>query len=163
MDTITDLPPSQISQIHERWTGKNASEPSILSDLPGWLFKGQVLYFARPASSDSPLSPPSYRASTTARFAGATVVEDLDDKRVTHIVVEDGSGTDIAALRARIARCVGDGRKIPHIVSVRWIEESWREKTLVDEERKSYDRLMTLDIPSWLTDKSMLGFEAPLK
>lgn len=162
MDTITDLSPSQITQIHERWAAKRDGSPTILSDLPGWLFKGQVLYFAKPSSSDSRPSPRLQRASTTARFAGATVVQDLDDKTVTHVVVEYDVGTDIPALRAQIAKRVGGGKKVPHMVSVRWIEESWAEKTLVDEERKFFGYFLLI-LSRGLTDELMLGFAAPSK
>lgn len=147
MDTITDLPRGQISQIRARWSEKSDQDAGVPADLPGWLFSGQVLYFAKPVESESEEEkevPPRLRcASATARFAGATVVDDLEDARVTHVVVDDKSGsngsssrTDIQALRAKIATRSGAGKKIPHVVSVQWIEESWVEKTLVDEERK---------------------------
>ncbi|KAH8705089.1 ATP-dependent DNA ligase IV [Talaromyces proteolyticus] len=54
---------------------------------------------------------------------------------VTHVVVpiSPSSKQDVTSLRKQLSKRVGE--RIPHIVSVEWVEESWREKTLVDEER----------------------------
>jgi DNA ligase-4 len=144
METITDLSRNEVSQIHERLI-QPRGDTGAFTDLPGWLFKAQVLYFAPPTRSDSRRETLSHRlhlASHTARFAGATVVDDIEDKRITHVIV-DGDNTarsgktDLSAIRSRLAKRAGAGRKIPHIVTVGWIEESWKEKTLIDEESKS--------------------------
>ncbi len=102
---------------------------------PGWLFNGTRLFFDPPSStpdsdahSDEEESGQKI-ASLTARFAGATVTQHFDDRKITHVVVRNGS--DTTAIRAQLA----DRRKIPRLVTVRWIEESWREKTRLDEER----------------------------
>ena len=77
-----------------------------LGDLSGWMFKSLVLYVdgryqLRPngvtgGSLPESLSPEDLEfilACNTARFAGAQVVTDLADERITHVVVgEDKSG-----------------------------------------------------------------------
>ena len=67
----------------------------------------------------------------------------MEDKRITHIVVDSGeendrSSTDLYALRTSLSNRVGANKKIPHIVTAEWVERSWKEKTLLDEERMFY-------------------------
>lgn len=71
-----------------------------LGELSGWLFKGLVLYVeaeycSRPNGvvkcSAQDGSPPGQvvllQACKTARFAGAEVIGDLADERITHVVI----------------------------------------------------------------------------
>ena len=68
-------------------------------------------------------------ASITARLTGATLAGCLSPADLTHIVVSNNS--DVASLRREIA-----GRpRLPRIVTYHWIEESWKERTMLDEER----------------------------
>ncbi|KAL4796030.1 ATP dependent DNA ligase domain-containing protein [Aspergillus venezuelensis] len=106
---------------------------------PGWLFKGLTIYF--PESKDGstsersepePKSYPSQLARNTARFAGATVASSLKDPSITHVVVGlETPSSEISSLREKLSK----RKKLPHIVEVDWIEESWKERTLLDEER----------------------------
>lgn len=77
-----------------------------LGELSGWLFKGLVLYaeakhrfqpngVVKGSAQDD--SPPGevelLQACNTARFAGAEVISDLADERITHVVIgHDTSG-----------------------------------------------------------------------
>lgn len=77
-----------------------------LGELSGWLFKGLVLYAeakyrSKPngvvknlAQNESlPGKVGSFLACNTARFAGAEVISDLADERITHVVIgHDTSG-----------------------------------------------------------------------
>ncbi|KAL4904866.1 DNA ligase 4 [Aspergillus multicolor] len=104
----------------------------------GWLFKGLTLYFAENKNDvalESPESKQDHRihlARNTARFASANIANSLKDKTITHIVVgPDTTSDEISKLR----KTISTRQKLPHIVKVDWIEESWNEKTLLDEER----------------------------
>ncbi len=107
----------------------------------GWLFMGLNLFFdpAPPSPDDDSTLPDATApdektaqnlASLTARFAGATVTQNPDDHHITHVVLPPNS--DPKAIRARLARARS---KIPRLVTRRWIEESWREKSRLAEER----------------------------
>ncbi|RDW62969.1 DNA ligase (ATP) DNL4 [Aspergillus mulundensis] len=105
----------------------------------GWVFKGLTFYFAEnegDAASESPEPKQAHRihlARNTAIFASASIVSSLKDKSITHIVVgPDTTASEISKLR----KTISTRQKLPHIVMVNWIEESWNEKTLLDEERK---------------------------
>ena len=148
MASVTNLSSSKISRIYERWEEDNHGTDSV-ANFPGWLFKGQVLYFAQPtAATTDPetVSPRLQRASNTARFAGAAVANSIEDKQVTHVVVDTkenvsrnkqtNDSINISAIRSTIAKRAGQNRKVPHIVTVNWVEDSWKERTLIDEGSK---------------------------
>lgn len=75
-------------------------------------------------------------ASNTARFAAAKIATSLKSSDITHVIVnpETTSAADIASLRKSLAG--RSGKKVPHVVSCGWVEESWEHGTLLDEESK---------------------------
>ncbi|KAF2397905.1 DNA ligase [Trichodelitschia bisporula] len=100
-----------------------------LYDAPGWLFRGYVVYFDRP--EEDVLTPEGLAYLLTRNivaFAGGRVEDELGED-VTHVMC--AKTTRVKELRKQIS-----GRaRVPHIVSPAWIEESWKESTLLDEER----------------------------
>ncbi|KAK8162433.1 DNA ligase 4 [Phyllosticta citrichinensis] len=118
-----------------------------LNDLPGWMFRGCVVFF----DNDPSRAPTSTRlalAENTVRFAGGQVARRLDDDAVTHVVVgaevetaEDNTEVDTVlkqrakVLRSRISETMSTEARVPRVVKVDWVEESWREKTRLDEGR----------------------------
>ena len=139
--STTDVSPPRLTQIEDQLTTQS-NEEGTLSNVPGWLFKGHVLYFAPCSASPSSSSEQNsssgrlHLARNTARFAGATVTEDVEDSRMTHAVVDVAKTNKdaISDLRSKISKRVGRKGKVPHVVSLEWVEESWKEKTLLDEE-----------------------------
>ena len=71
----------------------------------------------------------SEAAKTTVTFAGAKIATEAEDESVTHIVVSPDS--DLKALRKMISMRT----RIPRLVTTQWLSESWKERTLIDEER----------------------------
>lgn len=70
-------------------------------------------------------------------FGNGEVVEDLGDPRITHVVVLSGREDTAASERvvaADVRYKVSSRRTVPRIVTARWVEDCWREGTLVDEE-----------------------------
>ncbi|KAM5445605.1 DNA ligase (ATP) [Microsporum audouinii] len=116
-------------------------------NVAGWLLKDFTIFFypcSKPSKVPSEpcangLSMRQQLARNTAIFTGATVTDHLDNNRITHVIVdpsedrdpETGKAKNYDVLRSEFA----SRRAIPHFVTVRWIEECWKEKTLVDEER----------------------------
>lgn len=136
--STTDVSPSRLTQIEDQLTTRSNQE-NTFNNLPGWLFKGLALYFApysAPSSSETGSDQNSTLARNTARFAGASVAEDVEDSRITHVIVDSAKTNkdDISELRSKISKRVGQKGKVPHVVDIKWVEDSWREKTLLDEE-----------------------------
>ena len=148
-------PAQLLEKMGKNRKGKTKSNPEAIEKLtgriqekvdagwtlpPGWLYKGLTFYI--PDSKDGSTSersesePEPYRtqlARNTARFAGATIASSLKDSSITHVVVgPETRSSDISSLRTKLSK----RKKLPHIVKVEWVEESWKERTLLDEERK---------------------------
>lgn len=152
MKAIENVESSQISelldQLHVQAQESNTRDAIVPC---GWLFKGLTLYFHR--SSDNGGSNEStdkesradqeyhlHVATNLARFGGARIVDTIEDMAVTHAVVSpELPAAELSTLRGTLAKKIGR-RKMPHLITVRWIEESWKEQTLLDEERKFYRR-----------------------
>lgn len=120
----------------------------------GWLFKGLTILFPQDDKVDdaeideTPQIHQKYRlhlARNTAQFAGACVVGSKSSS-VTHIVVApDSSSSDISAIRKSYS--AKPGKKVPHLVTVEWVEECWKQRTLLDEEGMLKPDHGTLGLP----------------
>jgi DNA ligase-4 len=112
------------------------------SEMPlGWMFQGLTMYFdGLPGNTDAD-NPDSHAddalsdftvimASRTARFGGATIATELRDVRITHVVVNPAS-PKVAAIKETLSW----RRPLPRLVTTDFVDESWRERTLLDEER----------------------------
>lgn len=100
-----------------------------------WLFKGLVFYFNQEPSTESSKVDIQRLSvvSNISRFAGAAVVGSLKDSTITHVITDpDTWSGERTALRASLS--TRRGKKIPHVVTRKWIEECWGEGTLLDEE-----------------------------
>lgn len=114
-------------------------------DMPiGWLFKNLTLYFNHQSTEEADkinnlMDQECHlgSASNTARFAGAVVVKTLDNPSITHVVVDPKcSAAELSSIRKTLASAKR-GNKVPHLVTVTWVEESWEQRTLLGEERMS--------------------------
>jgi DNA ligase 4 len=150
MKATVEVDPSEISQLaeklHERvQAGASGSFASL-----GWLFKGLTFYFHNSRStdeaSDSDSQPGEQAdminklhrpclASNLASFGGASTAS-AAEKAVTHVIVDvDCSSSELSALRGSLSIRLGK-RKLPHLVTVEWVERSWKERTLLSEESR---------------------------
>lgn len=110
-----------------------------------WLFKGLTILFhhctpddAESTDKDATEMDQEYRlriARNTASFGGASTASSLKNLAThpTHIVVDPSCPS--SELRSIRSSWAARGKKMPHLVTVNWIEESWEERTLLDEER----------------------------
>jgi DNA ligase-4 len=120
-----------------------ASKLSELESIRGWMFRGLTVYFdpvkesqlngddqnVGPGKVEKDIQRGEEAASWTLRFGGGLLSEELNDERVTHVVVHEKSKLE------RIRGTLATRSRLPRIVTRRWIEESWEEQTLLDEER----------------------------
>ena len=129
---------------------------SNLSDLWGRIFEGRLIYVDHPDADDQMRANRRgtvlrmKQACNIARFAGAQLTNELNEG-VTHVLVGNDQDHN-RTLRPTLSRYVyGEKsymvmwylisiysfKRLPRLVTVDWIEQSWKEKTLLDEERKS--------------------------
>lgn len=117
-------------------------------ELPiGCLFNGLKIYFYHQNSDSTDETEPSKTSATemeqkyrlflarnTASFGGASVVSTLDDPAITHVVVDPNCPSEeLSSIRESFA---SNREKLPHLVTVDWIEECWSQRTVLDEERE---------------------------
>ncbi|KAL7818029.1 ATP dependent DNA ligase domain-containing protein [Trichoderma aethiopicum] len=69
------------------------------------------------------------------RYGGGSVSGDVDDESVTHVVVLGDDVMEVGDVGDKLRSRLSSRRKMPRLVSEGWVEESWRERTLLDEER----------------------------
>ena len=109
--------------------------------IPGWMFDGLTVFFD-PVRTERAIGHADHMpvdeevaqrrldaASWTIRFGGANVSDSLDDEKLTHVVVHAHS--DVKAIRKTLSA----KQRLPRVVKVEWVEQSWKERTRLDEER----------------------------
>jgi DNA ligase-4 len=120
------------------------------------MFRGLTIYFDKSPldESDQMLQqcspePALDLASSTVRFGSGKVTDDLNNTNITHIVIGKDRSR-LQSIRETISMLVtavlpfvpffsliSDRRTcIPRIVTIDWVDQSWNEKTLLDEESK---------------------------
>ena len=97
-----------------------------VDDMPGTMFRRTVVYFDKADSADLNME----YAQHVVRMANGTLVNDLDNELLTHIVVSEDRSR-LSDLRKTISRRT----RVPRFVTLAWVMESSKEKTLLDEER----------------------------
>ncbi|KAJ5107043.1 Nucleic acid-binding OB-fold [Penicillium angulare] len=108
----------------------------------GWLFRRLKFFFCEsgdPESMEHSESLTDIRlqlAQNTVLFGGASATSSFRNSDITHIVVNPDhmSSQEIASLRHSLSE--RPGKRLPDLVSVSWVEESWENGTLLDEESK---------------------------
>ncbi|MCJ1444705.1 MAG: DNA ligase (ATP) [Stictis urceolatum] len=115
-----------------------------LPELRGWLFEGLTIHVDQSISGNgegpvniSALGLRLFEAGMKASFAAASISFSLKEGETTHIVfplaqdMDDWTKNRLKAVRKQMS----SWQRLPRVVSVDWIEESWNESTLIDEER----------------------------
>jgi len=148
------IKPQEVTAVVDRLLDRfqNSGDLEGANPSPGWLFKGMVVYFHKiptltrgdsTSSLDAITSEQQVQeeqrfhlASNLIRFGSARVMNKMNTS-VTHVIVRsDISSTELLDFRGTLAKRLSkEKRQLAHIVKVDWIEESWRERTLLDEER----------------------------
>ncbi|KFA64555.1 hypothetical protein S40285_04590 [Stachybotrys chlorohalonatus IBT 40285] len=103
-----------------------------LSGLRGFMFQRCVVYF-HCTESAKPLRVS--RLGHYVKYAGGACTENIWDSSLTHIVVLGEDTMEVGEAGEELRRETSGRRQIPRVVSGKWIEHSWTEKTLLDEER----------------------------
>ena len=107
-------------------------------DLRRFMFRRCIIGFVKGQAADA---NDIERLGRLIRYCGGRSVGELadaeDDEDVTHLVILGGDATQIGETAADLRKKLSSRRKMPRLVGKGWIEESWKEKTLLDEEAHS--------------------------
>ncbi|KAJ5713296.1 Nucleic acid-binding OB-fold [Penicillium malachiteum] len=107
----------------------------------GWLFHRLAFFFCEGSdTSNAEQKEPSdirlQLARNTALFGGAEIASSIQSPEVTHIIANPDLLSSDERVSLRQALSERPGKKLPNLVSVAWLEESWANGTLLDEERE---------------------------
>jgi DNA ligase 4 len=138
--SVEDLKKIMDDMIHPKNSAFNSNEflseleehANGLGELPASMFRRCVVRFV--SEEESEHSGPNVDlliAKTQFLFAGGRVIEGDEDQEVTHNVVVDENPEAVKSLREKMSRRTGP---VARIVGLRWLLDSWYEKTLLDEE-----------------------------
>jgi DNA ligase-4 len=112
-------------QLEERGRG--------IGELPGNIFGRYMIRFVPSENVDAEKNINLLLLKTQFSFAGGKIAESDGADGITHyVVVDEGNEDVVRGLRSKIAERRGP---IPRIVRLKWLLDSWAEKTVLDEER----------------------------
>ena len=111
-------------------------DPKVLKEVRqkmlGSMFRRCVVRFAASSREASDQNIDLLIMKNRFKFSGGKIVEsDGEDEGITHFVVLDEDPKVLKEVRQKASQM----KKIPRIVGRKWLEDSWEEKTLMDEER----------------------------
>jgi len=120
---------SLLAELDDLYLEMKALKGSLFRDLHVYIASEEGPQTDTVSADISTLRPKL--AEDLVRFTGGKIANDLQDDTITHVVVFGVAGPALNKLRQKIAEKI----RLPRIVTVNWVEESWKEGTLLDEER----------------------------
>lgn len=107
----------------------------LVVQLRSMMFQRCVVYIYADGDA-SVLAEECEKLARYVRYGGGICVDGLESERLTHVVVLKGSRNQEEMDQLRRDLSMRDGR-LPRLVSGDWIETSWKEKSMLDEEQFS--------------------------
>ncbi|CAM1510191.1 Fc.00g005260.m01.CDS01 [Cosmosporella sp. VM-42] len=69
------------------------------------------------------------------KYGGGVCTDDPNNQSVTHTVIVGEDPMEVGEAGDMVRKELSSRRKIPRVVDSKWIEECWKERTLLDEEQ----------------------------
>ncbi|RDA89589.1 hypothetical protein CP533_6227 [Ophiocordyceps camponoti-saundersi (nom. inval.)] len=115
-----------LAQLEERDKG--------LSHMRAFMFARCIVQL-RAADEDCATRRAIDRSARYVRYAGGRCAGEEEEEAVTHVVVVGANADKASRLAETVSRRqVKGGRGIARVVTGQWVEDCWREGTLLDEE-----------------------------
>lgn len=103
-----------------------------LTNLRGFMFQRCAVYFHPVGEAGERLRE---KLAHYVRYSGGSILDSIEDEAATHVVVVGDDLMENGAAGDEIRKELSARPAQPRIVSSNWIEECWKEKTLLDEEQ----------------------------
>ncbi|KND89026.1 DNA ligase 4 [Tolypocladium ophioglossoides CBS 100239] len=103
-----------------------------LSHMRGFMFRRCVVHFRRVEGTGERLVN---RLAHYVKYAGGTCADSLEDRAVTHVVIVGGDPMEVGEVADGLRKDISSRREVPRLVTGSWVEDCWKEKTLLDEEQ----------------------------
>ncbi|EAQ91162.1 hypothetical protein CHGG_03097 [Chaetomium globosum CBS 148.51] len=130
-----DLPDESEGFVADQFLDQLEERGNGLDGLKSFMFRRCRVHFAL---GEGVSAAGALRLASYVRFGNGGVVEDIGDERITHVVVVGGREDTAASekvVAADVRHKISARRAVPRVVSARWVEDCWKEDTLVDEEQ----------------------------
>lgn len=103
-------------------------------NLRRFMFQRCVVGFRAVAGTDENTV---HKLQRYIKYAGGSCRESnlVDDVSLTHVVVIGEDVMEIGEVGDELRKELSSRRKMPRVVTGKWVEECWKEKTLLDEEQ----------------------------
>lgn len=103
-----------------------------IGSLRSYIFRGSTVYFS--ATDDvAPVS--SLKLKNWVRYGGGLVTDDLSDRSITQVVIMGGTERGEREKAAEVHSIISRRSPVPRVVSRQWVEDCWKNCTMIDEER----------------------------
>lgn len=99
--------------------------------LRGLVFQRCVVHVKAVEDTDRPAAQ---KYANYVRYAGGTSTEDMDNPALTHVVLVGADPMQVSEAADGVRKEISTRAKIPRLVTGHWVEECWKERTLLDEE-----------------------------
>ncbi|KAI0481076.1 ATP-dependent DNA ligase [Xylariaceae sp. FL0804] len=132
---LSDMPKKEIMEEpfdKQGFLGQLSRQDHAIEGMRSHLFGALVVHIA--AGEGKP-TPPTLKLSSWVRFGGGRVPDDINDRSITHVVVPSHVGAGGMRRAAEVRSIISARHPVPRIVSQQWVEDCWKNRTLVDEDR----------------------------
>ncbi|KAJ4304252.1 DNA ligase (ATP) [Collariella sp. IMI 366227] len=105
-----------------------------LDELKAFMFRRCRVHFAL---GEGVPETRALKLGNYVRFGNGEVEDDIEDDKITHVIVVGGKEDTAASeklVAADVRYKVSSRRAVPRIVTGKWVDNCWKEGTLVDEE-----------------------------
>ncbi|KAI1206594.1 ATP-dependent DNA ligase [Annulohypoxylon truncatum] len=103
-----------------------------MGNLRSYIFRGTKVHFST-TDDVSPIS--SLKLKNWIKYGGGSVVDDLDDRSITHVVIMSSTDSGEMERAAEVRSSISSRTPVPRAVSWQWVEDCWKNRTTLDEER----------------------------
>ncbi|KAK7408093.1 DNA ligase (ATP) [Neonectria punicea] len=102
-----------------------------LGNLRSFMFRRCVVLFHKVDVDDNRIS----KLKHYVRYGGGVVTDDPNDPFATHVVIEGEDVMQVGETADMVRKELSSRRTQPRVVTGKWLDDCWREHTLLDEEQ----------------------------
>ncbi|KAL7625970.1 DNA ligase (ATP) [Parahypoxylon ruwenzoriense] len=103
-----------------------------LGDLRSHIFRGAKVHIS---ASEGVSSVSRVSLGNWIRYGGGMVVDDLDDRSITHVVITSSDEEGEMEQAAEVRSIISLRSPVPSVVTRQWVEDCWKNRTMLAEER----------------------------
>ncbi|KAI8960384.1 ATP-dependent DNA ligase [Daldinia sp. FL1419] len=116
----------------EEFLNQLASHGHDIAGVRSYIFRGAKVYFA---VKNEVLSVSCLKLQNWVKYGGGSIVDDLSDRSTTHVVIISNSDIGEMEQAAEVRSFISTRTPVPRVVSRQWVEDCWKNRTILDEER----------------------------